>query len=97
MSETRPILTPTRVPADVAADDGERQAVERIRTTGCPIPLVDLRTVDGDMLDTPRDVARPPVPARSSCAPVADHGLPAIRPLPRISGRAATCIPATSA
>ena len=32
MSETCPILTLTRVPADVAADDTERQAVERIRT-----------------------------------------------------------------
>ena len=54
MSETCPILTLTRVPADVAADDSERQAVERIRT-GYPVPLVDMRTVDADMLDTPRD------------------------------------------
>ncbi|WP_153147248.1 fatty acid--CoA ligase [Dechloromonas sp. H13] len=54
MSETCPILTIARVPAEVAADDIERQSVERIRT-GYPIPLVDLRTVDGDLLDTPRD------------------------------------------
>ena len=54
MSETCPILTIARVPADVATDDVERQSVERIRT-GYPIPLVDLRTVDGDLLDTPRD------------------------------------------
>jgi fatty-acyl-CoA synthase len=56
MSETCPILTIARVPAEVAADDSERQSVERIRT-GYPIPLVDLRTVDGDLLDTPRDGA----------------------------------------
>lgn len=54
MSETCPILTIARVPADVKADDFERQSVERIRT-GYPIPLVDLRTVDADLLDTPRD------------------------------------------
>ena len=51
---TCPILRLPRVPADVAADDSERQAVERIRT-GYPVPLVDMRTVDADMLDTPRD------------------------------------------
>lgn len=54
MSETCPILTLARVPAGVAADDIERQAGERVRT-GYPIPLVDLRTVDGDLLETPRD------------------------------------------
>lgn len=56
MSETCPILTIARVPAEVAADDLERQSAERIRT-GYPIPLVDLHTVDGDLLDTPRDGA----------------------------------------
>ncbi|MBP5997369.1 MAG: fatty acid--CoA ligase [Azonexus sp.] len=56
MSETCPILTIARVPAGVAADDLERQSAERIRT-GYPIPLVDLHTVDGDLLDTPRDGA----------------------------------------
>ncbi|HJV24072.1 MAG TPA: fatty acid--CoA ligase [Aromatoleum sp.] len=54
MSETCPILTIARVPDDMAADDLDGQADERIRT-GYPLPLVDLRTVDGDLLDTPRD------------------------------------------
>ncbi|MBI2277934.1 MAG: fatty acid--CoA ligase [Dechloromonas sp.] len=58
MSETCPILTIARVPADVAADDLERQADLRIKT-GYPIPLVDLGTVDGDMIDTPRDGKSP--------------------------------------
>jgi len=54
MSETCPILTIARVPSDVADDDLNRQADLRIKT-GYPIPLVDLRTVDGDMIDTPHD------------------------------------------
>ncbi|HQU81457.1 MAG TPA: fatty acid--CoA ligase [Azonexus sp.] len=58
MSETCPILTIARVPPEVAADDAEGQAEERIRT-GYPAPLVDLRTVDGDLLDMPRDGKSP--------------------------------------
>ncbi|HSG22930.1 MAG TPA: long-chain-fatty-acid--CoA ligase, partial [Azonexus sp.] len=54
MSETCPILTIARVPSDVADDDLDLQADLRIKT-GYPIPLVDLRTVDGEMIDTPRD------------------------------------------
>ncbi len=54
MSETCPILTLARVPAELAGADADRQADERIRT-GYPVPLVDLHTVDGSMVDTPRD------------------------------------------
>jgi fatty-acyl-CoA synthase len=54
MSETCPIVTIARVASDVAADDLDTQANQRIKT-GFPIPLVDLRTVDADMLDAPRD------------------------------------------
>ncbi len=54
MSETCPILTLARVPAELADADADRQADERIRT-GYPVPLVDLHTVDGSMVDTPRD------------------------------------------
>ncbi|MFT3760561.1 fatty acid--CoA ligase [Thauera sp.] len=54
MSETCPILTFGQGPGDIAADDVDGQAGQRIRT-GYPVPLVDLRTVDGDMLDVPRD------------------------------------------
>jgi fatty-acyl-CoA synthase len=54
MSESCPILSIARVSSDVDDDNLELQADQRIRT-GYPIPLVDLRTVDGDMIDTPRD------------------------------------------
>ena len=54
MSETCPILTVARVPGDLPAEDLDGQADQRIRT-GYPVPLVDLHTVDGDLLDTPRD------------------------------------------
>jgi len=54
MSETCPILTVARVPGDLPAEDLDGQADQRIRT-GYPVPLVDLHTVDGDFLDTPRD------------------------------------------
>jgi fatty-acyl-CoA synthase len=54
MSETCPILTIARAPGDVPAEDLDGQAEQRIRT-GYPVPLVDLHTVDGDLLDTPRD------------------------------------------
>ncbi|MBP7628303.1 MAG: hypothetical protein RLZZ220_2072 [Pseudomonadota bacterium] len=52
MSETCPILTIAHVRS--ALPDVDAEAAERIRT-GYPIPLVDLRTVDGDMLDVSRD------------------------------------------
>ena len=52
MSETCPILTIAHVRG--ALPDADAEAAERIRT-GYPIPLVDLRTVDGDMLDADRD------------------------------------------
>ena len=52
MSETCPILTIAHVRG--AVPDADAEAAERIRT-GYPIPLVDLRTVDGDMLDVSRD------------------------------------------
>lgn len=58
MSETCPIMTFARVPGDVPADDLDAQAGERIRT-GYPVPLVDLHTVDGDLLDVPRDGKSP--------------------------------------
>ncbi|HRD34839.1 MAG TPA: fatty acid--CoA ligase [Rhodocyclaceae bacterium] len=58
MSETCPIMTFARVPGDVPADDLDAQAGERIRT-GYPVPLVDLHSVDGDLLDVPRDGKSP--------------------------------------
>lgn len=54
MSETCPILTIARLPSEMAEAELDVQADQRIKT-GYPIPLVDLHTVDGDMVDTPRD------------------------------------------
>ncbi|HEY6895716.1 MAG TPA: fatty acid--CoA ligase [Rhodocyclaceae bacterium] len=51
MSETGPHLTVAKVPAD---PDPEVQATARIKT-GQPIPLLELRAVDGDGRDVPRD------------------------------------------
>ena len=56
MSETCPILTIAHVREKFPDIDSE--AGERIKT-GYPIPLVDIRTVDGDMLDEPRDGKSP--------------------------------------
>lgn len=53
MSETCPILTIVQVRNDVGSD-ADAQASERIKT-GYPIPLVDLHTVDGELLDVERD------------------------------------------
>jgi fatty-acyl-CoA synthase len=54
MSETCPILTLAHLDTADLAASSEDQA--NIRTkTGRPIPLVDLQTVDGAMLPTPRD------------------------------------------
>jgi len=58
MSETCPILTIARLPSDMAGSEADDQADQRIKT-GYPIPLVDLRTVDGDMLDTAHDGKSP--------------------------------------
>ena len=52
MSETCPILTIAHVRESLPDIDAE--AAERIRT-GYSIPLVDLHTVDMDMLDVPQD------------------------------------------
>ena len=54
MSETCPILTLAQVPSTIAESDADMQADCRIKT-GFPIPLVDLRTVDGEMVDTAHD------------------------------------------
>ena len=58
MSETCPILTIARVTSDTPADDLDAQANARVKT-GRPVPLVDLRTVDADFLDVPRDGKSP--------------------------------------
>ena len=52
MSETCPILTIAHVRDELPEADAE--AAERIRT-GYSIPLVDLRTVDEELLDVPHD------------------------------------------
>ncbi|WP_343587066.1 fatty acid--CoA ligase [Herbaspirillum sp.] len=52
MSETCPILTLAQVPT--AELGGETDAALRVKT-GRPLPLVDIRTVDEDMRDCPRD------------------------------------------
>jgi len=54
MSETGPVMTITRL--DAPAGSGELDAeIERRCRTGLPIPLVDLRIVDGDGRELPRD------------------------------------------
>jgi hypothetical protein len=52
MSETCPILTIAHVRDELP--DADAQAAERIKT-GYTIPLVDLHTVDAEMLDAERD------------------------------------------
>lgn len=52
MSETCPILTIAHVREELP--DADAEAAERIRT-GYSIPLVELRTVDEEMLDVPHD------------------------------------------
>jgi fatty-acyl-CoA synthase len=54
MSETCPILTMAHLTPDMLARDVEDQIAIRTKT-GRPIPLVDLRIVDGDMADLPHD------------------------------------------
>ena len=57
MSETGPILTLAQVAPDAAADPV--QHVSTRISTGRPIPLVDLRTVDAGMQTLPRDGSTP--------------------------------------
>jgi fatty-acyl-CoA synthase len=52
MSETCPLLTIAHVREDLP--DADAQAAERIKT-GYTLPLVDLHTVDAEMLDVERD------------------------------------------
>jgi fatty-acyl-CoA synthase len=53
MSETCPILTLAQI--DSAELDGEHDSINTRTKAGRPIPLVDLQTVDADMLAQPRD------------------------------------------
>ncbi len=55
MSETGPLLTLARVPS---AAGPEEQLAARVRT-GQPVPLVELRTVDDELRDVPRDGQTP--------------------------------------
>jgi len=57
MSETGPILTLAQVAPDSAADPV--QHVSTRISTGRPIPLVDLRTIDAGMQTLPRDGSTP--------------------------------------
>lgn len=57
MSETCPILTLAQVKTPLRADPAQ-DLLTRTRT-GLPVPLVDLRIVDGDMADQPSDGRSP--------------------------------------
>jgi fatty-acyl-CoA synthase len=66
MSETCPILTIAQLSSEILERDADGQAEIRAKA-GRPIPLVDLRIVDEEMRDVPRDgkaagevVVRPP-------------------------------------
>src|SRR5262249_22958809 len=54
MSETCPILTLAQLRPEMTENDAEEQLEVRTKA-GRPIPLVDLRIVDGEMRDVPRD------------------------------------------
>ena len=54
MSETCPILTLAQLPPEMADADIDTQVEIRCRT-GRPVPMVQLRIVDGDMNDVPHD------------------------------------------
>ena len=56
MSETGPILTLAQLPPGFVASDPDEQVRLRCKT-GRPVPLVDLRIVDAEMLELPRDGA----------------------------------------
>lgn len=52
MSETAPLITITRPRGD---EPDEATAVETLCRAGVPVPLIDLRVVDGEMRDVPHD------------------------------------------
>ena len=54
MSETCPVLTIAHLSSDDLSTSPEEQAALRCKT-GLPLPLVDLRIVDGEMADMPHD------------------------------------------
>jgi fatty-acyl-CoA synthase len=54
MSETGPVLAVTRLDGTVPAPASDEEVARRCRT-GQPLPLVDLRVVDADGTDVPRD------------------------------------------
>lgn len=54
MSETCPILTLAQLPPELAQADIDTQVKYRCMT-GRPVPMVELRIVDGDMNDVPHD------------------------------------------
>jgi acyl-CoA synthetase (AMP-forming)/AMP-acid ligase II len=58
MSETCPVLTLAHLRSEDEAWDLDRQVEVRIKA-GRPIPLVDLRVVDPEMRDVPRDGTTP--------------------------------------
>ena len=57
MSETCPILTLAQVKTSLMGDPAHQLATRA--KTGLPVPLVDLRIVDGQMQDQPRDGRSP--------------------------------------
>ncbi|MFO1228635.1 fatty acid--CoA ligase [Roseateles sp.] len=57
MSETCPILTLAQVKTSLMSDPAHQLATRA--KTGLPVPLVDLRIVDGQMQDQPRDGRSP--------------------------------------
>jgi fatty-acyl-CoA synthase len=54
MSETGPIMTLAQIPPSVTPADADDD-VRRRSHTGLPVPFVDLRVVDAEMRDVPRD------------------------------------------
>jgi fatty-acyl-CoA synthase len=54
MSETGPVLAVTRLDGAVQVPASDEEVARRCRT-GQPLPLVDLRIVDADGIDVPRD------------------------------------------
>jgi fatty-acyl-CoA synthase len=54
MSETGPVVALAQIPT-AATPTSADEDVERRTHTGLPVPFVDLRVVDGDMCDVPRD------------------------------------------
>ena len=54
MSETGPVMTLAQIPPGVTPADADDD-VRRRSHTGLPVPFVDLRVVDAEMRDVPRD------------------------------------------